>query len=165
MLIIQAVILDRYDFIEEPCILRCHLDSHLEGFSGVRRSFVIRGCRAATSGAYVHNHEGTVPCVFNLYGCLFYFRFVECTKVYFCLSDFCGSFWYVFVWGVFSGNLLQIKVFDCCIVTGLPKTATLLFLSSKNVWKVISAGNLFNLFNRSSKSIQMGRSKPSRFSK
>lgn len=91
-LIVNTIVLDRNDFIEETCILRCHLNSHPEGFFGFRRSFTAILCM------------------------------------------------------------------------GLPKTTTLLFLSSRNVWKVISAGNLFKLFNRSSKSIQMGWSKPLHFS-
>ena len=39
MLIIQAVILDRNDFIEETCVFRCHLNSYPKGFSGFCRSF------------------------------------------------------------------------------------------------------------------------------
>ena len=128
MLIIQAVILDHNDFIEETCVFRCHLNSHPKGFFGFCRSFVIGGCCAATGGTYVHYHKGTIPCVFNFYGCFFYFRFVECTEVYFCLIDFCGSFWYVFVWVVFSGNLFQIQVFDCCIVYGVTQNCDFVVL-------------------------------------
>ena len=63
--VVYTIILDRYDFIEEACILRCHLDSHPEGFFGFRRSFVICGCCAAASGTYVYYHKGTVPSVFT----------------------------------------------------------------------------------------------------
>ena len=72
-LIINTIVLNCYDFIEESCILRCHLDSHPEGFSWFRRSFIVCSCCAAASGTYVHYHEGTIPCIFNIYGCFFYF--------------------------------------------------------------------------------------------
>ena len=104
-LIVHTVIPDHHDFIEETCIFRCYLDLHPKRFPGFRRPFVIRGCCAAAGGTYVHNHEGTFSCVFNLFCCLFCFKFVECTEVDICFIDFDSCFRYIFIGIVFTCNL------------------------------------------------------------
>ena len=80
-LIVNTIVLDRHYFMEKSCILWCHLDFYPKGLSRLCRSFVIRGCSAATGSTYVCDYEGAVPCVFNLHGCFFCFRFVEYTEV------------------------------------------------------------------------------------
>ena len=56
------------------------------------------------------------------------------------------------VFGIFLFGLslpvicFRYSSFTAVLCTGFPNTATLLSLSNKNVWKVMSAGNLFNLF-------------------
>ena len=91
-LIVNTIVLDRHYFMEKSCILWCHLDFYPKGLSRLCRSFVIRGCSAATGSTYVCDYEGAVPCVFNLHGCFFCFRFVEYTEVNFCLGYFSSCF-------------------------------------------------------------------------
>ena len=64
---------------------------------------------------------------------------------------------------IFPVICFKYKSLTAKLCTGLPITFTLLSRSSRKVWNVMSCGNLFNLSNRLSRSIQTGRLKLSRF--
>ena len=111
-LIVNTIVLDRNDFIEETCILRCHFNSHPKRFSGFRRSFVVCGCCAAAGGTLRPLSQGDCPRCFLISMVVsFYFRFVESTEVDFCLCCFGCCFRYIFCSAVLTCNLFQIQFF------------------------------------------------------
>ena len=158
-----CVTFERDDFIEEACIFRCHPDFYTEPLSRLRWAFVIICGRTTASGTDIQYDKGIISRIFYFKNSCFLFGFRKYAEVYFAVYGFAVVLIRLLSCEVFPVTCFRYKSLTAKLCTGLPITFTLLSLSSRNVWKVISCGNWFNLSNRLSRSMQTGRSKLSRF--